>query len=131
MIIGVGTDLVDIRRIENTIQQFGEKFLNRVFTVQEQFFIQSRRQQAASYAKNFAAKEATAKALGTGMRQGIGWHDIEILRNSLGAPQVILHHHAAARLQQLAPSGMTGQIHLALTDEWPYAQAFVMLSATP
>ncbi|HXF90314.1 MAG TPA: holo-ACP synthase [Candidatus Nitrosotenuis sp.] len=131
MILGIGTDLVDIRRIAKSISHFGNHFLNRIFTSKEQDLLSQRRLQAASYAKNFAAKEATAKALGTGMRAGVSWQDIEILRNELGAPQVLLHGPSAERLQQLTPSGMVAKIHLALTDEWPYAQAFVMLSAIP
>ncbi len=131
MILGIGTDLVDIRRIEKSLNNFGAHFLHKIFTRAEREISDHRRLKAASYAKTFAAKEATSKALGTGMREGIGWQDIEITRTSLGAPQVTLHGKALERLQTLTPSGMTSQIHLALTDEWPYAQAFVMLSAIP
>lgn len=131
MILGIGNDLVDIRRIARSISHFGAHFLQRIFTERERDLLEKRRLQAASYAKNYAAKEATAKALGTGMREGIGWQDIEIIRDSLGAPLVVLHGHALKRLQDLTPAGMTPKIHLALTDEWPYAQAFVMLSANP
>lgn len=131
MILGIGNDLVDIRRIARSISQFGDHFLEKIFTTTERDLLNQRRLKAASYAKNYAAKEAAAKALGTGLREGISWQDIEVTRDPLGAPQIRLHGKAMKRLEKLTPPGMQAKIHLALTDEWPYAQAFVMLSAIP
>lgn len=130
MIIGIGSDLCDCRRIEATIQRHGERFLNRIFTPSEQMRVFGRNRQTESFTKLFSAKEAVVKALGTGLTKGISWVDIEIARQEHQPPQVILHNKANFEFQRQIPSGMEGVIHLTITDEWPYAQAFAILSAT-
>ncbi|WP_010303042.1 holo-ACP synthase [Candidatus Odyssella thessalonicensis] len=129
MIIGIGSDLIDIRRIEAVIKRQGQKFLNRVFTAYEQERSQLRAHSTASYAKMFAAKEALIKALGTGLAKGVTWHNIEVRREPWSPPTLILSGMAKHHFQSRIPSGLTGRIHLSMTDEPPYAQAFVVLSA--
>ncbi|WP_032112131.1 holo-ACP synthase [Candidatus Paracaedibacter symbiosus] len=131
MIIGIGNDLCDCRRIEATIGRHGQRFLDRIFTKNEQARILKRNQQVASFAKLFSAKEAVAKALGTGLTRGISWTDIEITRQEHQPPQVLLHNNAKTEFAKRIPMGMDGHVHLTITDEWPYAQAFAILSATP
>ncbi|MFT8244409.1 holo-ACP synthase [Roseomonas sp. BN140053] len=133
MIIGLGNDLIDIRRIERTIQRHGERFLNRVFTEAERRKAESRTEKirAATYAKRFAAKEAAAKALGTGMAAGVFWRDLGVVNLPSGQPTLRLTGGAAARLAAITPRGMGAQISLTMTDEWPYAEAVVIVSAVP
>jgi holo-[acyl-carrier protein] synthase len=131
MILGVGTDLIDIRRIERTLERFGERFIARVFTSVEQARAERRSNRAAAYAKRYAAKEACAKALGTGFRQGVYWRDIGVLNRPSGQPILQLSGGAAARLAALTPSGMAARIDLSLTDEPPFGQAVVIISAAP
>jgi len=130
MIIGIGNDLCDCRRIETAIKNHGERFLNRIFTKSEQTRVFRRNHQTESFAKIFSAKEAVAKALGTGFTRGISWTDIEITRKEHQPPQVVLHNKAQFEFQRQVPFGMEGHIHLTITDEWPYAQSFAILSAT-
>ena len=129
MILGVGTDLIDIRRIERTLARFGDRFLERVFTAAEQARAERRSDRAAAYAKRYAAKEACAKALGTGFRQGVYWRDIGVHNRPSGQPTVQLTGGAAQRLARLTPAGMTAQIDLSLTDEPPFGHAMVIISA--
>lgn len=131
MIIGVGTDLVDIRRIERAIDRFGDRFLDRVFTAKERARADRRANRVATYAKRFAAKEACAKALGTGFRRGVFFRDIGVVNLPSGQPTLALAGGAAARLAALTPQGLVPRIDLALTDEWPLAQALVIISAFP
>ena len=129
MIIGLGNDLCDIRRIEKSLERFGDRFVQRVFTEIEQKRSEGRATRAASYAKRFAAKEACAKALGTGLRQGVFWRDMGVVNQRGGKPTLALTNGALARLQAITPAGMTAQIDLSLTDEYPLAQAIVIISA--
>ncbi|MBA3520426.1 MAG: holo-ACP synthase [Rhizobiales bacterium] len=129
MIIGVGSDLIDIRRIETTLERFGDRFVQRVFTATEQRKSDRRAERAASYAKRFAAKEACAKALGTGLRAGVFWRDMGVVNLRSGKPTMALSGGAAARLAAILPPGHAGMIHLTITDEWPLAQAFVIIEA--
>ncbi|EJW11520.1 Holo-[acyl-carrier protein] synthase [Rhodovulum sp. PH10] len=131
MIIGIGTDLCDIRRIEKTLARHGERFVQRVFTPTEQKLAERRRNRAATYAKRFAAKEACAKALGTGFRQGVFFRDLGVVNLPSGKPTLTLTGGAAVRLAALTPPGHVAKIDLALTDDWPLAQAFVIISAEP
>jgi holo-[acyl-carrier protein] synthase len=131
VIIGVGTDLIDIRRIERTLARFGERFVGRVFTAAEQARAARRSDPAAAYAKRYAAKEACAKALGTGFRQGVYWRDIGVVNRGSGMPILELRRGAAARLAALTPRGMVARIDLTLTDEPPYAHGMVVISAAP
>jgi holo-[acyl-carrier protein] synthase len=131
MIIGVGTDLIDIRRIERTLARFGERFLLRVFTDAERARAERRADRAAAYAKRYAAKEACAKALGTGFRQGVYWRDIGVLNRPTGQPMLELSGGAARRLAALTPADMRAQIDLSLTDEAPFGHAVVIISARP
>jgi len=131
MIIGVGSDLIDIRRIERALERFGERFVVRVFTANERTHAERRANRAATYAKRYAAKEACAKALGTGFRQGVYWRDIGVVNLPSGKPTLALTGGAAARLARLTPSGMRAQIDLTLADEPPLGQAFVIISAVP
>ncbi len=131
MIIGIGTDLVDIRRIERTVARFGERFLDRIFTEKERARAERRANWVATYAKRFAAKEACAKALGTGFRKGVFFRDIGVVNLPSGQPTLSLTGGASARLASLVPPGFAARIDLALTDEWPLAQAFVIISALP
>ena len=130
MIIGIGSDLSDIRRIEKSIERFGERFTNRVFTDTERARSERKPDRAASYAKRFAAKEACAKALGTGLKGGVHLRDMGVVNLKSGKPTMALTGGAAARLAKLTPEGKTAVIHLSLTDDHPYAQAFVIIEAT-
>ena len=129
MIIGLGSDLADIRRIEATLERFGERFVARIFTDVERTRSERKADRAASYAKRFAAKEACAKALGTGMRAGVFWRDMGVVNLRSGAPTLALTGGAARRLAAITPAGLTPHIHLSLTDDVPYALAFVVLEA--
>ena len=131
MILGVGTDLADIRRIEATIERFGERFLNRVFTDIERSRSDRRADRAASYARRWAAKEACAKALGTGLRMGVAWREMGVANLSSGQPTIVLTGGAAERLRAMTPEGMEARLHATLTDDPPYAQAFVVIEALP
>jgi holo-[acyl-carrier protein] synthase len=131
VIIGIGTDIVDIRRIERTIARFGERFLDRIFTAKERARAERRANRVPTYAKRFAAKEACAKALGTGFRKGVFFRDIGVVNLASGQPTLSLTGGASARLASLIPPGFAARIDLALTDEWPLAQAFVIISALP
>lgn len=129
MIVGIGSDLVDIRRIESSLERFGERFVKRIFTDVEQRRSEGRAERAASYAKRFAAKEACSKALGTGLRRGVFWRDMGVVNLRGGKPTMALTGGALARLQEITPAGMSAQIDLSVTDEYPLAQAFVIISA--
>jgi holo-[acyl-carrier protein] synthase len=131
MIIGIGSDLMDIRRIEQSLDRYGERFIQRIFTDVEQERAEGRRGRAASYAKRFAAKEACAKALGTGIAQGVFWRDMGVDNLPGGKPTMRLCGGAAARLQRLLPAGHRAAIHLTITDDYPLAQAFVIIEALP
>lgn len=132
MILGIGNDLIDIRRIEKSLERFGDRFTNRVFTDLEQKKSDRRAQRAASYAKRFAAKEACAKALGTGVpRRGVHWRDLGVVNLPSGKPTMALTGGAAERLRELTPEGMTVQVDLTITDDFPLAQAIVIISAEP
>jgi len=129
MIIGLGSDLVDIRRVEKSIERFGDRFLNRIFTEVEKTKSDCRNQRAASYAKRFAAKEACAKALGTGLNRGVYWRDMGVVNLPGGKPTMKLTGGALRRLESLTPPGHTAQIDLTITDDFPLAQAIVIISA--
>ncbi len=129
MIIGLGSDLIDIRRIERTLERFGDRFVQRIFTPIEQARSQRRSERAASYAKRFAAKEACAKALGTGLRQGVFWRDMGVVNKRSGKPTLILTNGAKKRLDKIIPSDYHPHIALTITDDYPLAQAFVVISA--
>ncbi len=131
MIIGLGNDLVDIRRIEKTLERFGERFINRVFTEIEQNKSERRRERAASYAKRWAAKEACSKALGTGLRMGTAWRDMGVVNLPSGQPTMELTGKTLERLKEITPRGMRAVIHVTLTDDYPMAQAIVMIEARP
>lgn len=131
MIIGVGADLTDIRRIQASLDRFGDRFRNRCFTELERTRSDRKPDAAWSYAKRFAAKEACAKALGTGMRRDVYWRDMGVMNLSSGQPTLALTGHAARHLAQLMPSGHEPRIHLTLSDEHPYALAFVVIEALP
>jgi len=130
VIIGLGSDLCDIRRIDKTLARFGDRFVQRLFTETEQAKSDRRKDRAASYAKRFAAKEACAKALGTGVpRRGVHWRDMGVVNLRSGAPTMALTGGAADRLAQIIPAGYVPRIHVTLTDDHPYAQAFVIIEA--
>lgn len=130
MILGIGTDTIDIRRIEQSLARFGDRFTHRVFTETERARAERRpNQRAATYAKRFAAKEACAKALGTGLKKGVFWRDMGVANLPSGQPTLRLMGGAAARLVQLTPSGYRSIIHLSLTDDYPLAVSFVIISA--
>ncbi len=131
MIIGLGNDLCDIRRIEKTLERFGERFIARTFTSIERARSEGRAQRASSYAKRFAAKEACSKALGTGFRNGVFLRDIGVVNQRSGKPTLQLTNGAADRLKALTPPGHVAEIHITLTDEYPLAQAIVMIVAVP
>lgn len=136
MILGTGNDITDIRRIEETLARFGQRFEERVFTPQEQHKALSRAKAgpqlvASTYAKRFAAKEACAKALGTGFKNGVFWRDIEVVNLPSGQPTLRLTGGALAQLNALLPEGMKARIHLTLTDDYPTAQAHVIIEAVP
>lgn len=131
MIIGIGSDLIDIRRIEQTLERFGARFIERLFTETEQRKSEGRKNRAASYAKRFAAKEACSKALGTGFRKSVFWRDMGVVNLRSGKPTMALTGGAAARLSEITPPGMQAQIDLTITDDFPLAQAIVIISAVP
>ncbi len=132
MILGLGNDLIDIRRIERTLERFGTRFTERVFTGTERAKSDRRAARAASYAKRFAAKEACAKALGTGVpRRGVHWQHMGVVNLPSGKPTMALSGGAAKRLAELVPAGMTAQIDVTITDDYPLAQAIVIISAVP
>ncbi len=129
MIIGLGNDMIDIRRVERTIERYGERFLSRVFTAMERRKSDGRSARAASYAKRFAAKEACAKALGTGFRRGVFWRDMGVVNLASGRPTLELTGGAARALKELTPEGHAARIDLTITDDFPMAQAIVIISA--
>ncbi len=129
--IGMGSDLIDIRRIEKTLARFGDRFVERCFTEVERTKSDKRRNRAASYAKRYAAKEACSKALGTGFRRGVFWRDMGVVNMRSGKPTMALTGGAAARLEEIIPEGMAAQIELTITDEPPIAQAIVIIMAVP
>ncbi len=129
MIIGLGSDLIDIRRVEKSIERFGDRFLNRIFTEVEKTKSDKRNQRAASYAKRFAAKEACAKALGTGLNRGVYWRDMGVVNLPGGKPTMKLTGGALKRLEAITPAGHRAQIDLTITDDFPLAQAIVIISA--
>ena len=131
MILGLGSDLIDIRRIEKTIERHGERFLARIFTDIERAKSDRRAQRAASYAKRFAAKEACAKALGTGLNRGVYWRDMGVANLPSGKPTMKLSNGAAKALARLVPAGHEPHIHLTITDDGGMAQAFVIIEALP
>jgi len=131
MIIGLGSDLIDIRRIEKTLARHGERFIGRLYTEVERKKSEARAQRAASYAKRFAAKEACAKALGTGLRKGVFWRDMGVVNLPGGKPSLKLTGGALKRLQEITPPGHEAQIDLSITDDFPLAQAIVIISAVP
>mgnify|MGYP001367748317 CR=1 FL=1 len=131
MIIGLGSDIVDIRRIANAIERHGERFLDRIFTATERAKADRRANAAETYAKRFAAKEACAKALGTGLRRGVFWRDMGVVNLAGGRPTMKLTGGALQRLQAITPPGCEARIDLTLTDEGPTAQAIVIISAVP
>lgn len=131
MIVGIGADLVDIRRIEATLARFGDRFIERCFTDVERAKSDRRKERAASYAKRFAAKEACSKALGTGLKMGIGWREMGVVNLPSGRPTLELTGKAALLLAAMAPEGTRVVAHLTITDDYPLAQAFVVLEALP
>jgi len=131
MILGLGSDLIDIRRIAETIERYGDRFIGRIFTPVEQAKSDKRAERAASYAKRFAAKEACAKALGTGLRQGVFWRDMGVVNQPGGKPTMQLTGGALQRLNQLLPPGHAAHIELSITDDFPLAQAIVIIWAAP
>ena len=131
MILGVGSDLIDIDRIERTLARFGDRFIERVFTETERGRSERRANRAASYAKRYAAKEACAKALGTGFRAGVFWRDMGVVNLPTGQPTMVLTGGALARLRSMLPPGTRPRIDLSITDEPPLAQAIVIISAVP
>jgi holo-[acyl-carrier protein] synthase len=131
MIIGIGSDLIDVRRIEQTIERHGERFISRIFTETERAKAERRKNRIDTYAKRFAAKEACAKALGTGLRAGVFWRDMGVVNLPSGRPTMRLTGGALERLKQITPPGHEARIDLTITDEYPTAQAFVIISAVP
>lgn len=129
MILGIGSDLADIRRIERTLERFGDRFVQRVFTDVEQAKSERRKDRAATYAKRWAAKEACSKALGTGLRMGIAWREMGVYNLRSGQPMMTLTGGAAERLAAMTPDGAEVRIHVTLTDDHPWAQAFVVIEA--
>lgn len=131
MIIGLGSDLCNIERIQGSLDRFGDRFVQRCFTEIEQAKSERRRRRAESYAKRFAAKEAGAKALGTGIARGVSWKEIGVVNLPSGKPTLELKGRALERARQLTPAGMKHRIHITITDDHPWAQAFVVLEAVP
>jgi len=131
MILGIGTDLANIDRIAGTLERFGDRFRNRVFTAVEQRKSERRADVAGTYAKRWAAKEACSKALGTGLRMGIAWRDMAVRNIDTGQPLMEVTGWAAARLAAMTPPGHEAVIHVSLTDDHPWAQAFVVIEARP
>lgn len=131
MIIGLGSDLIDIRRIEKSLERYGDRFTQRLFTDVEQRKSDARHQRAASYAKRFAAKEACSKALGTGISHGVFWKDMGVINLPSGKPTMKLTGGAGTRLRAMMPQGHDPVVHLTITDDYPLAQAFVIIEAVP
>jgi holo-[acyl-carrier protein] synthase len=131
MILGIGTDLANIERIGRTLDRFGDRFRNRVFTETEQRKAERRKETVATYAKRWAAKEACSKALGTGLRMGISWRDMAVVNLRSGQPTMVLTGWAAERLASMTPPGHKAVIHVTLTDDHPWAQAVVLIEAVP
>jgi holo-[acyl-carrier protein] synthase len=131
MIIGMGSDLSDIRRVEKSLERFGERFTHRCFTELERTRSDRKADRAASYAKRFSAKEACAKALGTGIRRGVFWRDMGVANLPSGKPTMVLTGGALERMNALTPAGHRAVVHVSLTDDHPYAQAFVIIEALP
>ncbi len=131
MILGLGSDLIDIRRIERSLERFGTRFTDRIFTDIEQAKSDRRKERAASYAKRFAAKEACAKALGTGLARGVFWRDMGVVNLPGGAPTMALTGGALQRMEAMTPEGHSARIHVSITDDFPLAQAFVIIEALP
>ena len=131
MIIGIGSDITDIRRIEKVIERHGERFLARIFTETERAKADRRATRIETYAKRFAAKEACAKALGTGISRGVFWRDMGVVNLPGGKPTMHLSGRAAERLAEMLPAGHRGLIHITITDDFPMAQAFVIIEAIP
>jgi holo-[acyl-carrier protein] synthase len=131
MILGIGSDLANIERIGRTIDRFGERFLNRVYTDTERALAERRAERVATYAKRWAAKEACSKALGTGLRMGIRWRDMGVVNLRSGQPTMLLTGWAAERLAALTPPGHRARVHVTLTDDHPWAEAFVVIEAVP
>ncbi len=135
MILGIGNDLIDIRRIEKTVARFGDRFIQRIYTETEQQKAERRKGAGNAYvatlAKRYAAKEAASKALGTGFRAGIYWRDLGVVNLPSGKPTVVMTGGAAARLAAMTPAGMCAQVDLTITDEYPMAEATVIISAVP
>ena len=131
MILGIGTDLANIERIKGTLDRFGDRFRNRVFTETEQRKAERRKDVAGTYAKRWAAKEACSKALGTGLRMGISWRDMAVSNLHTGQPIMHVTGWAAERLAKMTPAGHEAIIHVTLTDDHPWAQAFVLIEARP
>ena len=131
MIVGIGSDLCNISRVEETLNRYGDRFIQRCFTPVEQRKSEGRAQRAASYAKRFAAKEACSKALGTGLKHGVFWRDMGVVNLPTGKPTMKLTGGAAERLAKLVPPGHEAVIHLSITDEYPMAMAYVIIEALP
>lgn len=129
MILGIGSDITDVRRLEKVIERHGDRFLDRIFTATERAKAEGRVKRAETYAKRFAAKEACSKALGTGIRRGVWWRDMGVVNLPGGRPTMKLTGGALARLEALTPEGFEARIDLSITDDWPLAQAFVIISA--
>ena len=130
MIIGVGTDIVDIRRISSALHRFGARFRNRIYTEEEQELAGRLADGDGIYAKRWAAKEACSKALGTGMRQGVAWRDMEVVLGPAGMPRMVLRGMARRRLQRLTPEGHSATVHLSMSDDYPFATATVVIDAS-
>lgn len=131
MILGIGSDLASIERIQKVLDRHGDRFRNRVFTDIEQAKAERRADTAGTYAKRWAAKEACSKALGTGLRMGIAWKDMAVSNLNTGQPQMHLTGWAAERLAEMTPEGHEALVHVTLTDDFPWAQAFVVIEARP
>ena len=131
MILGLGNDIIDIRRIEKTIERYGDRFLGRVFTDTERKKSEARAGRGASYAKRFAAKEACAKALGTGFRRGVFWRDMGVVNLRSGRPTMVLTGGAAEQLERITPQGFEARVDVSLSDDFPLAQAIVIISGVP
>ncbi len=131
MILGIGSDMIDIRRIEQAMERFGDRFLDRIFTDAERRKCDRRANRSASYARRFAAKEACSKALGTGFRHGVFWRDLGVVNLTSGQPSMRLTGGALRRLEEITPEGMTARLDVTLTDEPPLAQAVVIITAVP
>jgi holo-[acyl-carrier protein] synthase len=129
MILGIGSDIIDIRRIEKTLEKHGQRFIDRIYTDVEKRKSEKRAQRIPSYAKRFAAKEACSKALGTGLSNGVFWRDMGVVNMPSGKPTMQLTNGAAAQLARMVPAGKTAVVHLTMTDEYPYAQAYVIIEA--